>query len=352
MVKKLTRVFTPTKQEYAPPKKNFYRRAQRLRGGAAVGGGGGGAGAPSDQQAVPGGRLTLQSLTPVLIADVLSVTDVFYTPYLHDRIPIFSGVTWLMKEFTELTNDTTAAAPDSGPLVGVADSNYDLFVWENAGVMTLTRGPVWTSDILRSGGTALVRVNGILLNAVAITNGPAIQRGTYVGTIRLGTGAFLFWKLGGKAVGGSSGYFNVWNMYNRIDVEAQSRESTVSWTYAGGIFLWRAINNALNNRVSYVVGLAEDPIEANFMANVSQGVPYIGIGLDSVTARTGSSMFRTNVLGAAVGHAQGTAEVNIIGFHFVQAIEFNNHAAIAAVFFGDIGIPLIAQNGLFFEGRF
>ncbi len=312
-----------------------------------------GAGAPVLQQGAPGGRLTLQSGTPVLIADILSVTSVFYTPYLGDRIPIYNGVIWTFVAFTELTNITTnSAVGNAGPAVGAADSNYDLFVWDNLGVLTLTRGPLWTSDTVRSAGTALVRVNGILMNAVAITNGPAIQRGTYVGSIRLGAGAVLFWKLGGKAVGGSSGYFNVWNMYNRVDVEAQSRESTASWTYAGGIFAWRAINNALNNRVSYIVGLAEDPVDAHFMCNASGvGVPYAGVGLDSVTVRSGSSMFQAATAGN-IGFVAGSTQINLLGFHFVQAIEFNNSPTFTSTFFGDIGIPLIAQNGLFFKGRF
>jgi hypothetical protein len=307
---------------------------------------------PTKGRDTPGGRLTLASATPVLITDVLNVSIVFYTPYLHDLIPIYDGTGWAMFRFPELSNDTTLSAPNSGPAVGVADSNYDLFVWNDAGTLRLTRGPLWTSNTVRSGGTALVRIEGTLLNAVAITNGPAIQRGTYVGTIRLGAGADLFWKLGGKAVGGSSGYFNVWNMYNRRVVEAQSRESTISWTYAGGIFLWRAINNALNNRVSYVVGLAEDPVFGMHHCNTtSTGVPYIGIGLDSVTVRTGSSTFHAGTAGN-FGHIMGWLQITQLGFHFLQAIEFNNSPAGIATYYGDIGIPLIAQNGLFVWGSF
>ena len=309
---------------------------------------------PTKKRSVPGGRLTPESLTPVLTIDKLSFTETFWTPYLTDILSLYNGISWKERQFTELSNITTnSVTGNAGPAAVVANSNYDLFVWEDAaGDLFLTRGPVWTSDILRSAGTALVVVEGTELNAVSITNGPAAQRGLYVGSIRSGAGAVLFWKFGGKAVGGSSGYFNVWNRYNRIWFSAESRESTVSWTYAGGAGIWRAINNALNNRVSYIVGLAEDEVEALYHSHVNVGpggVPYVGVGLDSVLVRWGSSTFHAT---AGFGNIHGMARVNQLGFHFLQAIEFNNAAGGLPIFYGDIGIPLIAQNGLFFRGKF
>lgn len=310
----------------------------------------------SRPRGIPGGRLTFQSGTPVLTVDSLNGTSTFYTPYNHDLIPIFDGAGWAEYQFAELENITTdSAVGNAGPAAVVANSNYDLFVWrDSAGVLFLTRGPVWTNTTTRSAGTALVRVEGTLMNAVTITNGPAAQRGTYVGTISSDPTSTLDWKHGGKASGGSSGYFNVWNMYNRKLVQAHSFESDVSWTYAGGILLWRAFNQSLNNRVSYVVGLAEDPVFATIHCNVAStglaGVPYVGVGLDSVLVRSGTSTF--NAL-SSFGEIWGRTDVNVLGFHFLQAIEFNNAPAPnTALFYGDIGIPLIAQSGFFFWGWF
>ncbi|MCZ6602490.1 MAG: hypothetical protein O6952_05745 [Planctomycetota bacterium] len=308
---------------------------------------------PTKPRGVSGGRLTLVSGTPVQTVDVPgSVTSSFLTPYIHDRIPIFNGQAFADHQYTELENDLTqSAVGNAGPAVGVANSNYDLFVWRDAGVNFLTRGPLWTSDTVRSAGTAHVRVQGTLLNAVDIGNGPDAQRGTYVGSKRTDTGGGLFWRHGGKAVGGSSGYFNIWNMYNRRVVQAHSFESSISWTYAGGILLWRAINNALNNRVSYIVGLAEEPAFAEFHCNVTgAGVPYIGIGFDTTTDSDGSSTF--NAIVPSFGEIWAKVDRTVQGFHFFQAVEFNNSPAGLALFYGDIGIPAIAQNGFFFWGWF
>lgn len=297
----------------------------------------------------PEGRLTLIASTPVMIVDVAPTTTTRYTPHLGDRIPINAdGQGFLMEEFTELTNiSSDSAVGNAGPAVVVADSNYDLFVWNNGGVLTLTRGPLWTSDTVRSAGTALVRVNGWLVNDVAITNGPLANRGTYVGSVRSDSGALIRWELGGKAVGGDPGFLNVWNMYNRVDVAVEVLESTLSWTYAAGIFAWRAANMSTSNRVSYIVGLAEDFVEANYTQNATTGVPYIGVGFDSVTVRAGSSLFTVGI-----GQVAGFTSRNVLGFHFMQAIEFNNSGVGVALFWGDIGIPLIAQNGFFFKGKF
>jgi hypothetical protein len=78
----------------------------------------------------------------------------------------------------------------------------DWFVWNDAGTIRLSHGPDWTSDTARSAGTALVMVNGILLNNVGITNGPAASRGTYVGTTRSNASSQIDFIIGGTGAGG------------------------------------------------------------------------------------------------------------------------------------------------------
>jgi hypothetical protein len=58
----------------------------------------------------------------------------------------------------------------------------------------------------------------ILLNSVAITNGPAASRGTYVGTTRSNGSSQLDWIVGGSASGGTAAFLWVWNAYNRVTV--------------------------------------------------------------------------------------------------------------------------------------
>jgi hypothetical protein len=89
------------------------------------------------------------------------------------------------------------------------------FGWNDAGTFRATRGPAWTSDTARgtgAGTTELELVNGIYLNKVAITNGPAANRGTYLGTIRTNGSATVDVILGGTgAAGGESSTYGVWN---------------------------------------------------------------------------------------------------------------------------------------------
>lgn len=148
----------------------------------------------TDYVALPGasppqGRLTLASATPVMTAAQTAKTVVYYTPYVGNQVPLYDGSsTFNMATFAELSNDLTQSATGkAGPAAATTNSNYDFFVWDDAGTKRLTRGPLWTSDTARgtgAGTTELQRVNGIWTNKVAITNGPAAGMGTYVGTIR------------------------------------------------------------------------------------------------------------------------------------------------------------------------
>ncbi|MFA7279111.1 MAG: collagen-like protein [Sterolibacterium sp.] len=163
-----------------------------------------------------GGRLTTESTVPVSSCTPTSRTaqaTVYYAFYIHDKISIYNGSAWVLTTYTELSNVLADTSTNkAGPSAVIADKNYDMFVWNDSGTIRLTRGPVWSSDSVRgtgAGTTELERVNGIWVNKIAITNGPAAQRGTYVGTIR-GTGT--------STTEDSTWKRFVWNMFNRVDM--------------------------------------------------------------------------------------------------------------------------------------
>ena len=137
---------------------------------------------------LPQGRLTLVTATPVMTSNQTGKTTLYYTPYRGATIPIYDGSKWTHMVFSELSNITTnSSTGNAGPAAVTTNSNYDLFVWNNSGTLTLTRGPAWSSDTSRgtgAGTTQLTMVNGIWTNTVAITNGPGAGLGTYVGTVR------------------------------------------------------------------------------------------------------------------------------------------------------------------------
>lgn len=288
--------------------------------------------------AMPQGRLTLTTATPVLTSTVSAAGTVYYTPYVGRHVPIYDGARWKMHDFAaELSQATTDAT--KSPAACTTNSNYDLFVWNDAGTYRCTRGPAWTSDTARgtgAGTTELEYVAGVRVNKIAITNGPAAQRGTYVGTIRTNGTSTVDFIFGGSAAGGTAGSFGVWNAYNRRPVGTQVLDSTNSWTYATSA--WRAANNSSTYRVSYVCGAAEDFVTALYecvgSADVAGNQLAIGLGIDTTTAFSGTTGFYNVVAaGPMVSYYSGLPG---LGFRYISAIEYRGAGTLT--FYGDLGV--------------
>lgn len=292
----------------------------------------------------PQARLTLTTNVPVLTSTVSAVTTVYYTPYAGNLVPIYNGTVWsalAISELSQATTDTTKS-----PAAVANNSNYDVFVWNDSGTMRATRGPAWTSDTARgtgAGTTELERVNGVLVNKIAITNGPAAQRGTYVGTIRSNGTATIDYILGGTAAGGQAAVLNVWNMYNRVNIVTAIRDSTDSWTLAASSI--RSANNSATMRVSFVCGITEDTFSASYSCLAqagASGAAGVAVGINSTSTPSGtfgyhnSSTFQTMVRGEAAG--------GFLGAGYFQALEMSQTAG-TATFFGDAGVAYV-QNAL------
>src|SRR3990167_7499962 len=225
------------------------------------------------------GRLTLTTALPVTTADVTAATTVYFTPYKGNVIQLFDGSIWLPFIFSELSQATTDATK-SPAAVGVS-SNYDVFVWDDAGTLRATRGPAWTSDTARgtgAGTTELEVLEGRYVNKIAITNGPGAQRGLYVGTIRSDASS---------QINDSITLRMVWNMYNRVLRSMRVKDLADSWTYSTAAY--QQANASTTNQLDMVRGLEEDTVSAHVSAAVSTSTAsaravYAGIGLDSTTA--------------------------------------------------------------------
>jgi hypothetical protein len=303
-----------------------------------------GSGGISNATIGPQGRLTLTSATPVMTTSVAAATTVYYTPYAGNLVPVYDGTNMVPTAFAEVSQATTDTT--KSPAAVTTNSNYDIFCWIDSGPTNrCTRGPVWTSDTARSAGTALVLVNGIFLNNASITNGPAASRGTYVGTIRTNGTSTVDYIFGAVAAGGTAGVFGVWNAYNRVDVKTRVGDSTDAWTYAVAN-TWRAANANTTMRVSFVRGLDEDAITADYMALAGAGaatIVYTGVGLDSTTAFSGTTAF--SLSSSALPTPAKYSGIPGLGFHFVSALEANS-TATASTFLGDNGTPSFVQTGL------
>ncbi|WP_296526851.1 DUF2793 domain-containing protein [Rhodoplanes sp.] len=285
----------------------------------------------------PGGRLTLASATPVPTANVTAASTIYYTPYVSNAVPVADGAgTMIAMPFGELANVTTASSVGkAGPAAVVANANYDLFVWNDGGVLRLTRGPAWTSDTARGTGTGtseLQTTAGLWTNKFAIGNGPAPGMGTYVGTMR-SDGSGLIEDSGQNSNAVVKRF--VWNKYNRVARKVAVHCTTASWTY-GSITL-REINGTSSNEILMVRGDDEDPVSVRHIATavVTTGAAAIwGLGLDGATSYTGVSTY----VGGTSGQTTASAEYDDcpgLGFHRLIAVESVNGSG-TATFFGSL----------------
>ena len=272
----------------------------------------------------PEGRLTLQTGVPVMTTSTSGATTVFYTPYIGRRVPIFDGTNFVstdtLGELSQTTTDTTKS-----PAAVAASSVYDIFVWNDAGTIRATRGPAWTNDTTRSSTISLLA--GVYVNTSSITNGPAANRGTYVGTIRSNGSSTIDFIFGTAAAGGGLASHYVWNMYNRVMVRTTVADTTATWTYSTGTA--RSANNSNTNRINFLSGVALEAGWAQYfvqtgLATTANSFALVGWALDATntfvrrgfllnpTASTNS--FQADTKGGGTFPPQ-------VGAHFIQAVE-------------------------------
>jgi hypothetical protein len=269
-----------------------------------------------------GGRLTLTTAQPVTVADVTAATTIYYTPYKHNRIGLYTAAAWAVSTFAEVSIAVPAAA----------NQMYDVFLYDNAGVLTLEL-VAWTNDTTRA--TAIVRQDGVWCKTGALDR-------RYLGSFRTTAVAGQTEDSFAKRL--------VWNNDNRLDRGMRVLDTTNSWAYSTATY--RQANAAAANQLAMVVGVAEVFAQlevASIVANTTAGSgPVIGIGYDSTTAPTaGNSLGRIQIpinnyqvyLLATLEHAPA------VGFHFYAWIERGSGSG-ADTWYGDNGDPSLVQSGL------
>jgi hypothetical protein len=293
----------------------------------------------------PGGRLTVSSGNPVSQTDVSSALTVFYASYLHNKVPVYDGVGWSSRAFTSELSQALADTTKS-PLAAAANSTYDMFVWDDLGTLRLSRGPAWTSSIppasrgTGAGTSELARVDGRRVNAWAISNGPAAQRGLYVGTIYVGA----------AGVSDSIAFRHVWNFYNRVRRCMEVYEATSTWiqTTPGTV---RQANGSAANQLDFVIGINDDPVWAEVVASAapsgSSANATFGVGIGvNVATLTGGILRPTAYSGGPNQYETATAVLNKlvgIGRTFLVWMEYAT-ATNNTSWYGGAAFP---QSGIF-----
>lgn len=204
-------------------------------------------------------RLTLTTGVPVTTTDVISVATVYLTPFRGNRVSLYNGTEWVGYTLAEIS-------------IAVSNNNVDqmrdLFLYDNAGVLTLEE-VLWTNDTTRA--TALTKQDGIYVKTGTLTK-------RYVGSFR--SDSTLATRTNDSQV-----RRHLWNYYNRVKRFMQVVDSDDTWDYTTAT--WRQVGGVATNQLDFVVGVIEDPVEAMMTAiakNSSVGVQVsCGIGINGTT---------------------------------------------------------------------
>lgn len=273
-------------------------------------------------QPVCNGRLTLTSGTAVTTSDVTAATTVYFTPFGGNTIDLYDGsANWNRYTFSELS----VAVP------ATTVTMYDVFVYNNAGTLTLD-ATAWTNDTTRA--TALTTQNGVLVKSGA--------------TGRRYLGSFRTTGVSGQTEDSAAKRY-VWNYYNRRLRPMRAVDTTNSWTYTTNSY--RQANASTANQLDMVVGVSEDQVSAYVVglgSNDNAGVGLlVGVGLDSTSALASGCLVGqyTCPSNGTVGspNAQWKGFVGV-GRHYLAWLEYSVSVG-TTTWLGDAG-GTIEQSGI------
>ncbi len=212
-----------------------------------------------------GGRLTFSSGAPVPVGDVTgaSTNTLYYCPYKGFDNDVYSGSgsLWTRLQSAQISIATPAT---TGTL-------FDVFMYNNAGTLTLELSAGWASNSVRT--DALAYQDGVLVKSADHTR-------RYLGTFKT-TGV-------ANQSEDSAKIRLLYNYYNRVSRSLAGSELTASWTYTSSSF--HQTNASVANQVEAVVGVQEDCIlltARSICSNPNIGVNMqAGIGINSTTTNT------------------------------------------------------------------
>lgn len=276
------------------------------------------------------GRLTLTTGVPVTTSDVTGATTIYFTPYTGNLITLYDGTRWNLYTFTERSLAL-------GTLT--ADRPYDVFLYDNAGTLTL-EFTAWTSFNTRA--TALTTQDGIYVKSGATTR-------RYLGTFYT-TSTTTTEDSGGGTTSQVGGKRHLWNYYNRVPRSLAVIDTTNSWTYTTSA--WRSANNTTNNKVEYIVGIVEDAVHATLaaayqVANGAYGNAAIGVDTNNDADFTAFNIAYISATTALNGVMMGvhTGIPAGVGWHAFYWIENGLVSGAGLTFLGDDNGQV--QSGLY-----
>lgn len=247
-------------------------------------------------------RLTLTSNTPVTSSDVTAASTLYLTPYLGNRISLYTGNRWKLYSTAEVSLALSSLT---------SDKNYDVWATDSGGAVALSLSSAWTNDTTRA--QSLSRVDGVLVRS----DNTALR---YLGTIR---------TTGTTTTEDSAVKRFVWNNYNRVCKMMNKFENTFASGYTYSTASYRVVNNDSANLLQIVQGqIAEAYHIKGRLASTSSGVTerYHGIGLDSTTANSAQHQGYASVAAIAQMDAFLVTILGTPGYHYFSALEYGSGA--------------------------
>lgn len=171
------------------------------------------------------GRLTTESGAPVSTADRTAQSTLYFTPWGGNKIALYDGTRWGLFAFTEISLALSGLT---------SDKNYDVFVYNNAGTLTLELSAAWTNDTTPA--DALTTQDGVTVKSGATTR-------RWLGTIR---------TTGTTTIEDSEAKRFLWNAYNQVEKKFGKAEAAESHAYNTGTL--RNFNNTTDTQSAFVCG--------------------------------------------------------------------------------------------------
>jgi hypothetical protein len=207
-----------------------------------------------------------------------------------------------------------------------------------------------------AGTTEITQLNGVWVNKNALTHAWGGASGTtdygsvaanqaiYLGTfLTTANGQTTMQFQPAAASGGANTIMGLYNAYNRERLTAMSRDSATSWAYATAT--WRAADNSVSNRITFVDGLGSSPVSGGWqvlMDPASAG--YSGATLNSTNTAPQITAQMNFASGApALWSNASDAWQPQKGANYIQAMEASSGST---TFFGASTSPTRQLNAL------
>jgi len=244
------------------------------------------------------------TMTSQVIPSGISNSTLYLTPFNGAQIGLYNGTAWV-----QLTSAEVSLA--LGTLT--SGTNYDVFAYSNAGVLTLEL-LAWTDNVTRA--TAIARQDGVWCKSGALTR-------RYIGTIRTdSTTTTIDEPSCVYVVGPAKNY--LYNAYNQVACGLKVTDPASTWTYTSATF--RAMNNTAANRVETVAGLPGQRIyvHTSVMAQFSASSLFAvtGIGEDRSNGNDADLTGRSSIgTGQEIQLQSHLRKMIPVGWHYYQAVE-------------------------------